>query len=137
MDNGECLVVDGYGMPVFQSNEQRGRLFVVVNIEMPKSLSALGKSGKEELGKLLALLCDREHVASGEEHMPSAPLHNTMEKGIKNDKRKKNGGFFHDVRHLQVADLHRSDISYFGNYGTDLFDDEAEHASPFAQYFFK
>ena len=137
MSHGDCLVVDGYGMPILQSEKQRGRLFVVVGVQMPESLSALDMAGKDEFGKLLALISDDEHLSSSEEEASRAtsPMSNGSDSRSKSKKNAASGSRVKN--HVQKAQLHRSDIGYFGNYGSDFYGEDDEGGSPFAQYFFK
>lgn len=126
MSHGDCLVVDGYGMPIFQSDEQYGRLFVVVGVEMPTSLAKLDGVNREELGRLLAHLGGTEHVPrEGGATASSSAAAETGKKRGRNNRQKRR------------VELQRSDIGYFGNYGSDFYDEEDERASPFGQYFFK
>jgi curved DNA-binding protein len=127
MSHGDCLVVDGYGMPIFQSDGQHGRLFVVVGIEMPSSLNKLDGASRDDLGRLLALLGGTEHV----KRESSATIGGGGGSKKKGRERGDDGG----NKNKGGVELQRSDIGYFGNYGSS-FGEEDEGTSPF-QYFFK
>ena len=50
--NGQVMRLKGHGMPARGAGEERGDLYVKVNVQMPKSLTAEQRAHYEALAKL-------------------------------------------------------------------------------------
>ena len=94
---------------------------------MPSSLNKLDGASRDDLGRILALLGGTEHV----QRESSSTIGGGG--GGKKKGRERGGGVGN--KNKGGVELQRSDIGYFGNYGSS-FGEEDEGASPF-QYFFK
>ena len=135
LNHNDCLLVEDIGMPVWRSDNERGRLFVVVKLTMPETLAALkkGSGQKEDLQYLLGILDGTQDPSSrpradkgghglGHGAASNPNLAKRRKKGITEDGRR-------------IAELQRSDLGYFGHYGATYEDDEGD--SPFSRYFFR
>ena len=129
LTHNDCLVVEQHGMPVWRSEGERGRLFVLVKVAMPKNMSALAGGGhKEELQRLLSLL-------DGAQTPDDSP-------GLSRSSVTSNGGGARKKRNKKGTSgqpsvvLQRSDLTYFGHYGSAQEEDDGEYGgNPFARFF--
>jgi DnaJ-class molecular chaperone len=129
LKHDDCLVVEEHGMPVWRVQGERGRLFVLVKIAMPRDLSAIRGSGnKEELQRLLSLL-EGSHAADGP-GLARSGLARTGWSAAGGKKGEKG------ARGQPTVELQRSDLAYFGNYGSTFQDDDDKYGgNPFAHFF--
>lgn len=130
---GDVLVVPGLGMPVYDQDKVRGRLFVRIRVDMPKRLWLDGAEA-HEMERLLEMAAQPRHrhsrdKATGKSDTPAEKL----EPGSSKRQKKSDKDIDKDkARHHTLA---KGDLNSFGSFGAPDHDDEDEN--PFASFFFR